>query len=145
RIPTGVRNELTDALEALAGIGPAGPGVLEALLAQLPEDGGNYFQSWDNPVALALKKFGPTAVPALLRTFQDGKTDRERRCAAIALGYQGAGAKAALPTLEAALKRLQEKDAKTIAERGLENALQAALTEIRRAIAPVGKSKDGGK
>jgi hypothetical protein len=145
KIPTGVRNELTDALEALASIGPAGERVLEVLLARLPEDGGNYYHAFNNPVALALKKFGPTAVPALLRTFKEGKTDKERRCAVLALGYQGVGAKPAVPALEAARKRLREKDDKTTAERGMENTLQAALNDIHRALASADKSKGDGK
>jgi hypothetical protein len=133
KIPTGVQNEVTDVLHALASIGPAGEGVLDALLARLPEDQGNYYQSWGNPVALAIKKFGPSAVPALERLFKEGKTDRERRCAAIALGYLGPGATSAIPLLDAALKRLQEKDEKTEAERWMENTLQPVLRDLRRA------------
>jgi hypothetical protein len=136
-----VNNEITDVLNALASIGPAGDGVLEALLARLPEDKGNIYQPWGNPVALAFKKFGPTAVPALLRLFREGKTDQERRCAVVALGYIGPGAKQAVPDLEAVLKRLKDRDDKTEAERWMQNTLEPALRSIRKASGSVEKMK----
>jgi HEAT repeat protein len=131
KIPRGAQNETSDLLNALGRIGPAGEGVLEALLARLPEDGGNIYQSWDNPVARAVVRYGPTAVPQLVRLFKEGKTLRARRCAAIALGYLGPAAKEAVPILEPVWQRLQEKEEKTEEERWLENTLRPALERIR--------------
>ena len=120
--------------EALVKMAPAVKEVIPMLIARLPEDEGVYWDRHFNPMAEALANIGPPAIPELLRTFKESKNERQRRGAAIALGYLGPAAKEALPDLEAALKPLQEREQLTDSERWLKRTLEAALGGIRAKV-----------
>jgi len=90
-------------------MGRIGPGAKEAipvLIDKLAEDEGNDH----HPVATALARIGPDALPELRRVFRESKHAAQRVAAIHALGYLGAAARQAVPDLEAALKEVQDKD-----------------------------------
>ncbi len=135
-----VTNETSDAIRALAKIGPAAKPAIPALIAKLTADESNpnwssepaqYVPVHDNYVAYALGRVGPDAVPDLLKVVKTDTDAHRRRAAVLALGYLGPPAKDAIADLEAEAKKLEDKGQKSRDEEWLATALDKALARIR--------------
>ena len=127
------------AIHALSRIGPAAKPAVPALLAKLAEDQSNpnitltttnYVEARENMIAYTLARIGPDVVPDLLKVFKEDKEAKRRRAAVLALGYLGPPAKAVVPDLESAAKKLAAKEGKTQDESWMATALQKALGRI---------------
>jgi WD40 repeat protein/HEAT repeat protein len=114
----GVIDETAYVVQALGKIGPAAKDAVPVLIEKLPSDRSHsnwpndhgYIAEHDNPVAVALARIGPAAIPELVRTLKESKDDHQRVGAVIAVGYLGPAGKEALAELEAALKKAEGAD-----------------------------------
>jgi WD40 repeat protein/HEAT repeat protein len=142
RVGLGYIDETSYAIQALGKIGPAAKDAVPVLIEKLPSDRSHpnwpndhdYIAENDNPVAVALARIGPAAIPELLHTLKESKDDHQRIGAVIALGYLGPAGKDALPHLEAAMKRAMDPHANDWGEDWHHlavSALEKAIANIR--------------
>jgi HEAT repeat protein len=148
RLSPGYVDEIGQAVQALGKIGPGAKDAIPVLIDKLPSDRSHpnwpnnhgYITEHDNPVAVALARIGPAAIPDLVRALKEDKDSHRRVGAVIALGYLGPAGKDALPELEAALKKARGKDNDWDEDwwHLAESALEKAIANIRnpKAVPP---------
>ena len=138
----------SEAVVALGRIGPEAKEAIPLLIANLGKDFANpnwenrttkYIPGRENPVALALARIGPAALPELRKAARDSQDVDQRRAAVIALGFLGPAAREAVPELEALQKQLEQDDESSQRDRFLARAVEKALANIARSDATLPK------